>query len=163
MKVLSRNFNEKTGERTFSNRKLGMTVYIRIVMIMLFVNSKLCHIKNQVVKSKMFPHRNIYKYTSTSPDGKIHNQTDHILIDVRIHSSILDVRSFRAANCNTDHYLVASKVRERLAVSKQAALKFDLERFNLRKLNELEVRKQYQIKISNRLATLQNLNDSDET
>ena len=34
------------------------------------------------------------------------------------------------------------KVRERLAVSKQAAQqKFDGERFNLRKLNELEVKK----------------------
>jgi len=41
-----------------------------------------------------------------------------------------------------------------LAVSKQAALKFDVERLNLRKLNELEVRKQYQIKISNRPAAL---------
>jgi glycine betaine/choline ABC-type transport system substrate-binding protein len=57
---------------------------------------------------------------------------------------------------------VVSKVRERLAVSKQAALKFDAERFNLRKLNELQVRKQYQIKISNRLAATENLNDSED-
>jgi hypothetical protein len=33
--------------------------------------------------------------------------------------------------------------KEILAVSKQAAQKSDGERFNLRKLNELEVRKQY--------------------
>jgi hypothetical protein len=32
-----------------------------------------------------------------------------------------------------------------LVVSKQAAQKFDVEIFNLRKLNELEVRTQYQI------------------
>ena len=32
-------------------------------------------------------------------------------------------------------------MRERLAVRKQAAQKFDGERFNLRKLNELEVKK----------------------
>jgi len=38
---------------------------------------------------------------------------------------------------------VVAKVRERLAGSKQEAQKFDGERFNLRKLNELEVRKQY--------------------
>jgi hypothetical protein len=36
---------------------------------------------------------------------------------------------------------VVTKVRERLAVSKQAAQKFEGKRFNLRKLNELEVRK----------------------
>jgi len=35
----------------------------------------------------------------------------------------------------------AAKVRERLGVSKQVAQKFDIERFNLRKLSELEVRK----------------------
>jgi hypothetical protein len=35
--------------------------------------------------------------------------------------------------------------------------------FNLRKLNELEVTKQYQIKMSNRFADLENLSDSKNT
>jgi hypothetical protein len=35
-----------------------------------------------------------------------------------------------------------------------------VERFNLRELNELEVRKQYQIEISNRFAAFENLSDS---
>jgi len=37
-----------------------------------------------------------------------------------------------------------------------------VERYNLRKLNELEVRKQYQIKISNRFEALENLSDSQD-
>jgi hypothetical protein len=52
-------------------------------------------------------------------------------------------RCFRGADCDTDHYLVVTKVRERLAVSKKATQKFDAERFYLRKLNELEVINQY--------------------
>jgi len=57
---------------------------------------------------------------------------------------------------------VVAKVRERLAVSKQAAQKFDGERFNLRKLNELEVRKQYRIEITNSFAALGNLCDDED-
>ena len=51
---------------------------------------------------------------------------------------------------------MVAKARERLAVSKQEAQKIDGERFNLRKLNELEVRKQYQIEIINKFAALEN-------
>jgi len=57
---------------------------------------------------------------------------------------------------------MVTKVRERLAVRKQAAHKCDVARFNLRKLNELEVRKRYQIKISNWFAALENLNGSED-
>ncbi|PNF20027.1 hypothetical protein B7P43_G05947 [Cryptotermes secundus] len=70
------------------------------------------------VKSTIFQHRNIHKFTWITPDGKIHSQTDHILLHRRRHSSILDVHSFRVADYDTDHYLLVAKVRERLT-SKQ--------------------------------------------
>ena len=57
---------------------------------------------------------------------------------------------------------MVAKVRESLAVSKQAAQTFDGERFNLRKLNELEVWKQYQIVITSRFAALENLSDRED-
>ena len=55
---------------------------------------------------------------------------------------------------------MVTEVRERLAVSEQVALTFEVEKINLRKQSELEVRKQFQIKISNMFAALENLNDS---
>jgi hypothetical protein len=48
---------------------------------------------------------------------------------------------------------VVARVRETLTVSKQVAQKFDVDRLNLRKLSELEVKKQCQIKVSNRAAS----------
>ena len=59
-----------------------------------------------VVKSTMFPHRNICKYTWTSPDGKTHNKIDYILVDRRRLSSILVVHCFRSPDCDTDHFLL---------------------------------------------------------
>jgi len=86
---------------------------------------------NLVIKSTMSPHLNTHKYTWTSSDDKTHNQNEHILIDRRWHLSILNVRSFRGADCDTDHYMVVAEISKRLAVNKQAARKFDVERFNL--------------------------------
>ena len=80
--------------------------------------------KNLVFRSTMFPHRNIHKYTWTSPDVQTYNQIYHILINRRWHLSMLNVRCFRGADCDTDHSLVVAKVREKLAVSKQTAQKF---------------------------------------
>ena len=60
----------------------------------------------------------------------------------------------RGAECDTDHYLVLAKVWEILTVNKRATQKFDGEKFNLSKLNELQVRKQYQIEITDRFAAV---------
>jgi hypothetical protein len=57
---------------------------------------------------------------------------------------------------------VVAKVRERLAVNKQEAQKFEVEKFKLRQIRELEVREQYQFEISNRLGALENLSDSED-
>jgi len=66
------------------------------------------------------------------------------------------------ADCDTDQYLVISKVRERLAVGKQCTQRFDRQRFNLRCLNEPEVMEQYQIEIRNRFAASENLSDDED-
>jgi hypothetical protein len=127
---------EDTSKPTIGNESLYEDSNDNGVRVINFATSK-----NLVVKSTTFPHRNIHKYTWTSPDGNTHNQIEHVLIDRRWHSIILDVRSFRVADCDTDHYLVVAKVRERLPVIRKAAQKFNAERLNLKKLSELEVRK----------------------
>ena len=57
---------------------------------------------------------------------------------------------------------MVAKVRERLAVIKQTAQKFDGGRFTPRKLNDLKVRKQYQIEITTRFAALENVSEDED-
>jgi hypothetical protein len=75
---------------------------------------------------------------------------------------MVSLESFINVILLADHYLVVAKVRERLAVRKQAAQKFDGEKFNLRKLDDVEVRKQYRIEITNRFAALANVSDDED-
>jgi len=114
MQILLGDFNAKVGRENIFKLTIGNVSLhhdsndngVRIVNI---VTSK-----NLVVKTTMFPHRNIHKYAWTSPDGKTHNQIGHILIDRRLHSSTPDVRSFREANCDIYHYRGVAKVRKRI-------------------------------------------------
>jgi hypothetical protein len=50
-------------------------------------------------------------------------------------------------------------VRDRLAVSKQTTYKFRIERFILKKVNEVNCKEQHQVGISNRLAALEYFDD----
>jgi hypothetical protein len=54
---------------------------------------------------------NVHKYSWASPDGKIHSQIEYILIDKQRHSSVRELRSFRAADYDTDHYLIVAKFK----------------------------------------------------
>jgi hypothetical protein len=52
-----------------------------------------------------------------------------------------------------------AKLRERISVSKRARQKYDLERFRLKRLEDVEVKK-YQVGISKRFAALESLDES---
>jgi hypothetical protein len=58
--------------------------------------------KNLIVKSSLFPHRNIHKFTLTSPDGKTHNQIDHILID--------SIQVYLMSHCSGEYTVILTTV-----------------------------------------------------
>jgi hypothetical protein len=57
---------------------------------------------------------------------------------------------------------VSAKVRERLAVNKQGSQRFDMERFSLKKLNDVESKEQFRVEVSNRFAALEDLDTEVE-
>jgi hypothetical protein len=79
MKVLLRDSNAKVGREDIFKPTSGYESLHEIsndngVRVVNFAMSN-----NLIVKSTMFPHCNIHKFTWTSPDGKTHNKIYHIL------------------------------------------------------------------------------------
>jgi hypothetical protein len=56
---------------------------------------------------------------------------------------------------------VDAGIKKRLSVSKRAEETFNMERFNLMKLNDVEVKEHCQVKIYNTFAALENFDDVD--
>jgi hypothetical protein len=85
MKILLLDFNAKVGREgifkpTIGNESLQEISNDNGVRLVNFAT-----FKNLRVKSVMFPHRNIHKYTWTCRDEKTHDQLDHIVVDRRWH------------------------------------------------------------------------------
>ena len=62
----------------------------------------------------MFPHKDIHKYTWTSPDGLHKNQIDHIAVNAKFKRSVRDTRAYRGADVGSDHNLVITETKLKL-------------------------------------------------
>ncbi|XP_072375939.1 uncharacterized protein, partial [Diabrotica undecimpunctata] len=104
---------------------------------------------NIIIKSTQFARKNIYKVTWRSNDGRTRNQIDHVLIDGRHSSSIIDVRTRRGPDSDIDHFLVKAKLRTRIS-TQTTDKQMKIERWNVSKLEEEEGKRQYQLELRNR-------------
>ena len=95
------------------------------------------------VSSSCFPHKEIHKQTWRSPDGKTKNKIDHILIDKRKASNMLDVKSCRRASSDSDRYLVRGKYRCKIAYNKYEPHR-TTRRFHIDALREVSMVRRFQ-------------------
>ena len=61
---------------------------------------------NMIIGSTYHPHKDIHKSTLRSTDGVTFSQINHLFIERRHKSNLMDVRSYRGANIDFNHYLV---------------------------------------------------------
>jgi hypothetical protein len=58
--------------------------------------------KNLTVKCSMFPHHNIINSLRHLPMERLNNMIYNIMVNRRQYSSVIDIESFRAADCDAD-------------------------------------------------------------
>jgi hypothetical protein len=106
--------------------------------------------KKKNVKSTISQHSNIYKYIWTSPCGK----ADCVITAERQTEGYLMSNLSKGLNVILTTIWVL-QVRKQLSVSKQQC-----KSLLLKDLNDVEMKEQYEVKISNRYAALGNLDDN---
>jgi len=70
-----------------------------------------------IISSIYFPRKDIHKQTWVSPDGKTSNQIDHIAIDKEHRLWIKNIRSFRRADGDTNHYLMVATLIKKFSTT----------------------------------------------
>nr|XP_040240934.2 uncharacterized protein LOC120961299 [Anopheles coluzzii] len=116
VKIVIGDFNAQVGREeafkptigSFSAHRLTNDNGLRLVN---FASSK-----HMNIRSTFFQHAPRFSYTWRSPQQTL-SQIDHVLIDGRHFSDIIDVRTYRGANVDSDHFLVMVKLRQKLCVA----------------------------------------------
>lgn len=115
---------------------------------------RLCNLATSsdlIISSTKFKHKNYHKVTWIAPDQSTYTQIDHVLIARRMRSSILDVRTYRGAMCDSDHFMVTTTIRQK--VKRNTKNKNTRCKWDIKKLNEESIRNNYEKSIQGKLVT----------
>jgi hypothetical protein len=72
-----------------------------------------------VIGYTWFQHKELHKKTWRLPGMKYFSQMYHLLIDLRHVSHLMDVRSRKYANVDSDHYRIVCRIRDGIADAKK--------------------------------------------
>jgi hypothetical protein len=114
-----------------------------------------------IISSTCFEHKDIHKGTWIDPAGRIVNQIDHVLVNKRRATIIEDVKTMRGANCDSDHFLIRTIIRQKIACTYQKKQEYKL-RWNTYKLENKEKENQYQECIIEKLKKIERKQEVNE-
>ncbi|XP_065576374.1 uncharacterized protein LOC136037582 [Artemia franciscana] len=113
-----------------------------------------------IIGGTMFAHKTIHKYSWNSPDGRAHNQIDHLLINRKWKSSLQDVRAFRGADVASDHALMIARISLKLKAAPKTSPKAN-PAFDSAKLSTPAIRNVFALTLSNKFEALALDDDTD--
>ena len=117
-----------------------------------------CMNHNCVIGGTIFAHKDIHKLTWKSPDCRTLNQIDHIIINGKWRRSLLDVRVYRGADVNSDHYLVSANIKLKLRSTPPTCKA--RKQLDMSNLKNPEAKNNFVLTLRNRFASLST--DSDD-
>ena len=121
--------------------------------------TEFCAMNNLIIGGTLFQHRDIHKLTWNSPNGRDKNQIDHLLINGKWRSSLLDVKVKRGADVGSDHHLVTACIK--LKLKKSSNTTNTHKRFDVDQLKDNKIRSAFTVSLKNRFHALQNFSEEE--
>jgi hypothetical protein len=115
---------------------------------------------NMKIVGTYYQHKRIHRGTWISTEGNKLDQIDHVIIDAKKKGVVEDVRTMRSLNCDSDHFLVQTiikqtLIRTQIKVVKQA-------KWNQSNLQDPAKLKQYSTCLCNKLIGKEAQQDIEE-
>ncbi|XP_062602943.1 craniofacial development protein 2-like [Saccostrea cucullata] len=105
-----------------------------------------------VVCNTIFAHKDNQKYTWISPDKRTKNQVDYIMINKKWRRSVIDARTYRGADINSDHILLLAKIQLKLRAERKVQ---GLRKLAVNKLQQPEIKEGFKLELRNRFSALE--------
>jgi hypothetical protein len=110
-----------------------------------------------VIGGTIFKHTNIHKITWISPNQKVCNQIDDIIIRREWRRSLLNVRAYRGADVMSDHFLAGATLKIELMSYKREGMRRT--KYRIEVLQSKEKMNEYRLKLQNRFEVLNETED----
>jgi hypothetical protein len=104
-----------------------------------------CAANEMVIGGTLFPHKKIHTISRISPDKMTQNQIDHIAINRKWRTSLMDVRNKRGADINSYHYTNDLQSEDQIEESNRFSQ--TSKRHDVRRLKDKQIKEAFQLKL----------------